>query len=53
VIAKAIVPRKLTKDQKKIVEQLGKTMEPEVIDADAPARDEDKPFFEKVKDIFG
>lgn len=53
VIVKAIVPRKLTKDQKKIVEQLGRTMEPEAIDADGAVRDDERPFFEKVKDIFG
>jgi molecular chaperone DnaJ len=52
VIVKAIVPKKLTKEQKKLVEQLSATFEPELIDADS-ARDDEKPFFEKVKDIFG
>jgi molecular chaperone DnaJ len=52
VVVRAAVPKKLTKEQKKLVEQLAKTMEPEVIDQDAAANDE-KPFFEKVKDIFG
>ncbi len=53
VVVRAVVPKKLTKEQKKIVEQLATTMEPEVIDADTSGRDDDKPFFEKVKDIFG
>ncbi len=47
------VPRKLSKDQKKIIEQLGKTMP---VDTIAPASHEterEKPFFEKVKDLFG
>ena len=47
------VPKKLTKDQKKLVEELRKSMpveklEPRKIDDAA-----DKPFFEKVKDLFG
>ncbi len=47
------VPRKLTKEQKKLVDQLAESMgsqavEPRAIDAGA-----DKPFFEKVRDLFG
>jgi len=46
------VPRKLTKEQKKLIDQLGKSMtvdriEPRSLDA------EEKPFFENVKDLFG
>ncbi|MBP8273640.1 MAG: molecular chaperone DnaJ [Acidobacteria bacterium] len=49
------VPKKLTKDQRKLIEQLGKAMpadkvEPRGIDG---AAEEDKPFFERVKDLFG
>lgn len=51
VVVRAAIPKKLTKDQKKLIEQLAMTLEPEVIDRDAAG--EDKPFFEKVKDIFG
>jgi molecular chaperone DnaJ len=47
------VPRKLTKDQKKIVEQLGQTMRVEKIDATPTDQSQEKPFFEKVKDLFG
>jgi molecular chaperone DnaJ len=53
VIVRAAVPRKLTKEQKKLVEQLAQTMEPEIIDREAPSNGDEKPFFEKVKDIFG
>jgi molecular chaperone DnaJ len=51
VVVRAAIPRKLTKEQKKIVEQLAQTMAPEAIDA--TANSDEKPFFEKVKDIFG
>jgi molecular chaperone DnaJ len=47
------VPKKLTKDQKKLVEQLGQTMKPETLEPTAVGGDADKPFFEKVKDLFG
>jgi molecular chaperone DnaJ len=48
------VPKKLTKEQRKLVEQLGKAMpldkiQPRAIDSD----DDEKPFFERVKDLFG
>jgi molecular chaperone DnaJ len=50
VIARVAVPKKLTREQKQILEQLARTMpnQPEV-----ETTSEDKPFFEKVKDIFG
>jgi molecular chaperone DnaJ len=47
------VPKKLTKDQKKLVEQLGQTMHVEKIAATPADQSQDKPFFEKVKDLFG
>jgi molecular chaperone DnaJ len=53
VSVRAAVPRKLNKEQKKLVEQLARTMEPEKIDPTVSTRDDEKPFFEKVKDIFG
>ncbi|HSL22311.1 MAG TPA: molecular chaperone DnaJ [Vicinamibacterales bacterium] len=54
VIVRAAVPKKLTKEQKKLLEQFGKTLEPQKIDPTvAPPREDEKPFFEKVKDIFG
>jgi hypothetical protein len=47
------VPRKLSKDQKKLVEQLGKTMPVEKLEPSTPGAERDKPFFERVKDLFG
>jgi molecular chaperone DnaJ len=49
----AEVPRKLTKDQKKLIEQLGKTMVPETLEPVSTDAERDRPFFEKVKDLFG
>jgi len=51
VIARVAVPKKLTKDQKRLLEELARTMPPEPIEAGTG--DGEKPFFEKVKDIFG
>lgn len=48
----ADVPKKLTKEQKKLVAELSKLMPAEKLEARA-AGDGDKPFFEKVKDLFG
>jgi molecular chaperone DnaJ len=47
------VPRKLSKDQKKIIEQLGQTMPVGKVEATPTEESHDKPFFEKVKDLFG
>jgi molecular chaperone DnaJ len=51
VIARVSVPKKLTKEQRLIIEELGRTM-PERTDGDG-SESADKPFFERVKDIFG
>jgi molecular chaperone DnaJ len=48
----ADIPRKLTKEQKKLIADLGALMPAEKLDA-RPADAGDKPFFEKVKDLFG
>jgi molecular chaperone DnaJ len=53
VIVRAAVPRKLTKQQKRLVEELAKTMPQQRIDPEAAPESDEKPFFEKVKDIFG
>jgi len=52
VIARAAVPKKLTKDQRRLLEELAKTMPQEAVEAGSGDGAE-KPFFEKVKDIFG
>jgi molecular chaperone DnaJ len=48
VIAQVAVPKKLTKDQKQLLEQLAETMPPQVNDRE----EEEKPFFERVKGMF-
>jgi DnaJ-class molecular chaperone len=48
VIARVAVPKKLSRDQKLILEQLAETMPAQ---AEAGS-EEEKPFFERVKDIF-
>ena len=50
VIARVDVPKKLTREQKQLLEQFARTM-PNQPDVDTTG--EGKPFFEKVKDIFG
>jgi len=49
VIARAAVPKKLTREQKQLLEQLAHTMPPQ---ADDGSGDEEKPFFERVKGMF-
>jgi molecular chaperone DnaJ len=51
VIARVTVPKKLTKEQKRILEELSRLLPHEQLEDDAV--DGDKPFFERVKDIFG
>lgn len=54
VTVKVSVPRKLTKDQRKLVEELAKTMPPQPPAAPAgKADDDDRGLFDRVKDIFG
>jgi molecular chaperone DnaJ len=52
VIAKVAVPKKLTKEQKQLLEELGKTLRDETVTLDGQEAG-DKPFFERVRDIFG
>lgn len=47
------VPRKLSKEQKKLVADLARTMPADTIEATAMEDNRDKPFFERVKDLFG
>ncbi|HET7295071.1 MAG TPA: molecular chaperone DnaJ [Vicinamibacteria bacterium] len=48
VAVRVVVPTRLTADQRKLLEQLGKTLS--VPDA---SKDKDKSFFEKVRDLLG
>jgi molecular chaperone DnaJ len=52
VIARVTVPKKLTREQKHLLEELAKTMPQAPLD-EAAGDGAEKPFFEKVKDIFG
>jgi len=52
VTVTAITPKKLTKDQKKLLAQLGATLPKEQFDP-TPLQGEDKGLFDRVKDIFG
>jgi molecular chaperone DnaJ len=47
------VPAKLSKEQKKLIEQLAKSTPEETIGPRDLDTESEKPFFEKVKDLFG
>jgi molecular chaperone DnaJ len=51
VVARVAVPKKLTKEQKRVLEELSRVMPDEKLSDEAA--EGDKPFFERVKDIFG
>ena len=53
VRVKAAVPRRLSREQKDLIESLDETMPKRVLDPLETGADEDRPFFERVKDIFG
>lgn len=52
VIARVSVPKKVSKEQKELLEELARTLSPEKTEVD-DGETGDKPFFERVKDIFG
>ena len=52
VIARVTVPKKLTREQKHLLEELAKTIKEETVSLDG-SESAEKPFFERVKDIFG
>ena len=54
VAVRAAVPRKLTHEQKSLIEELDKTMPRRTLDPQGHAEgEESRPFFNRVKDIFG
>ncbi len=53
VIVRADIPRKLTKAQKQLIDQLAKTLGKDTGAPIAPGEGGERPFFERVKDIFG
>ncbi|HYU77913.1 MAG TPA: hypothetical protein VEK56_02950, partial [Vicinamibacterales bacterium] len=52
VTVQAITPRKLTREQRKILEQLAGALPPQQFEP-KPREAEDRNIFDKVKDIFG
>jgi molecular chaperone DnaJ len=51
VIARVAVPKKLTREQRHLLEELARTLPQEKLDDEREG--DEKPFFERVKDIFG
>jgi DnaJ-class molecular chaperone len=51
VTVKVQTPKKLTKEQRKAIEDLKKILPADVVQTERDSGD--KPFFERVKDIFG
>lgn len=49
VIARVAVPKKLSKEQRHLLEELARTMPPQAEDGSGS---EEKPFFERMKDMF-
>ena len=52
VTVQAITPKKLTKEQRKLLEQLAALLPPQQFEP-TPRQEEDRGLFDKVKDIFG
>ena len=52
VTVQAITPKKLTRDQRKLLEQLATLLPPQEFEP-TPRQQEDRGLFDKVKDIFG
>jgi molecular chaperone DnaJ len=53
VTVQAVTPKKLNKEQKKLLEQLAATLPEQKIKPSAREEDDDRGIFGKVKDIFG
>src|SRR5690606_18017604 len=54
VTVQATVPRKLTKEQRRLLEELARVLPPEKFEPRRAEREEDdRNLFERVKDIFG
>jgi DnaJ-class molecular chaperone len=53
VTVKVITPRKLTREQKKLLEQLDATLPKDKFEPTPVGEHEDKGLFDRVKDIFG
>jgi molecular chaperone DnaJ len=52
VVVQVTTPRKLTKEQKKLLEQLADTLPAQQLEPKANGADDERSVFERVKDIF-
>jgi DnaJ-class molecular chaperone len=48
-----VTPKKLTKEQRKLLEQLAATLPEQKVKPSAREEEDDRGIFSKVKDIFG
>jgi molecular chaperone DnaJ len=53
VTVKVVTPKKLTKEQKKLLQQLAAVLPPEKFEPTPAGEQDDKGLFDRVKDIFG
>jgi DnaJ-class molecular chaperone len=53
VVVKGLTPRKLNKEQRKLLEQLAATMPAETHEPTPAHAGDDRGIFDRVKDIFG
>jgi molecular chaperone DnaJ len=53
VTVQAVTPKKLTREQRKLLEQLAGTLPPQKFEPRRRSEESDKGLFDKVKDIFG
>ena len=53
ITVKVVTPKKLTKDQRKLLEQLAETLPKEKFEPTPRAEHEERGIFDRVKDIFG
>jgi molecular chaperone DnaJ len=53
ITVKVMTPKKLTKEQKKLLEQLAMSLPKEKFDPTPVEEHSDKGLFDRVKDIFG
>jgi molecular chaperone DnaJ len=53
ITVKVVTPKKLTRDQRKLLEELGETLPKDKFEPTPLGDQEDKGIFERVKDIFG
>jgi molecular chaperone DnaJ len=53
VTVKVVTPKRATRDQRKLLEQLGETLPKEKFEPTPREEHDDRGIFDRVKDIFG